>query len=688
LGKHTIKHLRTVALVGQAGSGKTSLAEALLARAGAIPAPGSVERGTTVCDYTPIEKQLQHSLKLAVASFEVNGGETPTCIHLLDTPGYPDYLGHALPALAAVETAAIVINAQNGIEMMTGRFLQWAAKRGLDRMIIVNKIDADGVDLERLLGEIQEAFGKECLPLNLPAGKATKVSDCFFAPSGESDFSSVEAAHRALVDQVVEVDEKLMAEYLEKGEIEPEALHEPLEAAMRDGHLLPVVFCSAKTGAGVQELLDVIVKLLPNPAEGNPPKYQSVPTEGGEPTEIQATPDPSQHALAHVFKVEIDPYVGRLAVFRVHQGRLTPGMQLYVGEARKPIKPGHLYQMCGKTQVEVSEAVPGDICAIAKVDDIQFDHILHDSPGDAHIHAKPIELPTSVFGLALQPRKRGDEQKVSDVLHKLVAEDPCLRIEHNAQANETVMRGLGELHLRTTLERIAGQFKLELDTRPPSIPYRETIAARAEGHSRHKKQTGGAGQFGEVYLKVEPLPRGQGFEFVDSVKGGAIPNQFIPSVEKGVRGVLDSGFVAGYPIQDVRVTVYDGKSHPVDSKDVAFMSAGRKAFLDALAKARPIVLEPIVNVDIVAPEAKMGDIAGELSGHRGQIKGSDSPRPGTVQISAQAPLSEMEQFPARLKSITAGHGSYSLEFSHYETAPPQLQQRLVSAYKPAAHADD
>jgi elongation factor G len=688
LGKHAIKHLRTVALVGQAGSGKTSLAEALLARAGAISAPGSVERGTTVCDYTPIEKQLQHSLKLAVASFEVNRGETPTCIHLLDTPGYPDYLGHALPALAAVETAAIVINAQNGIEMMTGRFLQWAAKRGLDRMIIVNKIDADGVDLERLLGEIQDAFGKECLPLNLPAGKATKVSDCFFAPSGEADFSSVEAAHRALVDQVVEVDEKLMAEYLEKGEIEPEALHEPLEAAMREGHLLPVVFCSAKTGAGVQELLDVIVKLLPNPAEGNPPKYQSVPAEGGEASEIQATPDPSQHALAHVFKVEIDPYIGRLAVFRVHQGRLTPGMQLYVGEARKPIKPGHLYQMCGKTQVEVSEAVPGDICAIAKVDDIQFDHILHDSPGDAHIHARPLELPTSVFGLALQPRKRGDEQKVSDVLHKLVAEDPCLRIEHNAQANETVMRGLGELHLRTTLERIAGQFKLELDTRPPSIPYRETIAARAEGHSRHKKQTGGAGQFGEVYLKVEPLPRGQGFEFVDSVKGGAIPNQFIPSVEKGVRGVLDSGFVAGYPIQDVRVTVYDGKSHPVDSKDVAFMSAGRKAFLDALAKARPVVLEPIVNVDIVAPEAKMGDIAGELSGHRGQIKGSDTPRPGTVQISAQAPLSEMEHFPARLKSITAGHGSYSLEFSHYETAPPQLQQRLVSAYKPAAHADD
>ncbi len=688
MGKHAIKHLRTIALVGQSGSGKTSLAEALLARAGVVPAPGSVERGTTVCDYTPLEKQLQHSLKLAVASFEAPNGEAPAVIHLLDTPGYADFLGHALPALAAVETAAVVINAQNGIEMMTGRFLNWAARRGLDRLIIVNKIDADNVNLEGLLGEIQEAFGKECLPLNLPAAKATKVSDCFFAPSGEADFSSVEAAHRNLVDQVVEVDEKLMAEYLEKGEIEPEALHEPLEAAMREGHLIPVVFCSAKTGAGVQELLDVIVKLLPNPAEGNAPVYHSVPADGGAPTEVQATPDPSQHALAHVFKVEIDPYIGRLAVFRVHQGRITPGMQLYVGENRKPIKPGHLYLLRGKTQTEVSEAVPGDICAIAKVDEIQFDHILHDAAEDAHIHAKPLELPTSVFGLAVQPKKRGDEQKVSDVLHKLVAEDPCLKIEHNAQANETVMRGLGELHLRTTLEKIATQYKLELDTRPPSIPYRETIAARAEGHSRHKKQTGGAGQFGEVFLKVEPLPRGKGFEFVDSVKGGAIPNQFIPSVEKGVRAVLESGYVAGYPIQDVRVIVYDGKSHPVDSKDVAFMSAGRKAFLDALGKARPIVLEPIVNVQIVAPEQKMGDIAGELSGHRGQIKGSDAPRPGTVEITAQAPLSEMEQFPARLKSITAGHGSYSLEFSHYEAAPPQLQQKLISAHRPAASADD
>jgi len=684
---NSIKNVRTLALVGQAGSGKTTLAEALLAKAGAVTSAGSVERGSTTCDYTPLEKQLHHSLKLAVASFDAKAGDESARIHLLDTPGYPDFLGHSLPALAAVETAAIVINAQNGIEMMTPRFMQYAQRRGVDRMIIVNKIDCDNVDCERLLQQIQDIFGKECLPLNLPAGSRGKVSDCFFSPSGDADFSSVEDAHRKLVEQVVEVDEDLMGKYLEKGEVTPEELHEPLERALREGHLIPVVFVSAKTGAGVGELLEVIVKLLANPAEGNPPQYISTSAEDGERTELTAIPDTDRHALAHVFKIETDPYVGRIAVFRVHQGRLTPNMQLYIGEGRKPIKAGHLFMLRGKTQTEIQEAVPGDICAIAKVEEIQFDQILHDSADDAHLHTRPLELPTPVFGLAVTPKNRRDEQKVSDVLHKIMAEDPCFRIEHDSQANETVIRGLGEMHLRVILEKMASQYKIELDTRPPSIPFRETIVGKAEGHCRHKKQTGGAGQFGEVYLRVEPLPRGKGFEFVNAVKGGTIPSQFIPSVEKGVRGVLDHGYVAGFPLQDVRVIVYDGKTHPVDSKDVAFMSAGRKAFLDALAKARPIVLEPMVNVEIEAPEDKMGDIAGELSGHRGQIKRSDTPRPGLVQITAQAPLSELEQFPVRLKSITAGRGSYNLEFSHYEPAPLQLQQKLQAAHRPQLEAE-
>jgi len=679
VGNNSIDAIRTVALVGQAGCGKTTLAEALLARAGAIAVPGSVERGTTVCDYTPLEKSLQHSLKLAVASFEAQGAR----IHLLDTPGYPDFLGHSLPALAAVETAAIVVNAQNGLEMMTGRFMQWAAKRGLDRLIVVNKIDA-GTNLEALLEKIRQAYGNECLPINLPAGGATRVSDCFFSPSGESDFSSVEEMHKQLVDQVVEVDEELMALYLEQGSIEPDQLHAPLERAMREGHLIPVVFTSARTGAGIAELLEVIVKLMPSPAEGNPPVYLTTPLDGGASTEMRAEPDPGKHVLAHVFKIEIDPYIGRLAVFRVHQGRVTPGTQLLIGEGRKPIKAGHLYMLRGKRQTEVAEALPGDICAIAKIDEIRFDHILHDSPEDAQIHARPLELPQSIFGLAVQSKKRGDEQKISDVLHRLIAEDPCFRIEHNAQANETVIRGLGELHLKTVLDKIAGQYKLELDTRPPSVPFRETITGKAEGHSRHKKQTGGAGQFGEVFLRVEPLPRGAGFEFVDAVKGGVIPSVYIPAVEKGVRMVLESGFLAGFPVQDLRVTVYDGKSHPVDSKEVAFVSAGRKAFLDALAKARPIVLEPIVDISVAMPESNMGDIAGDLSARRGHIKGSESPRPGSLRIAAQAPLSELESFPSRLKALTAGQGSYTLEFSHYEPAPAPLQQRLVAQHRPAA----
>ena len=677
----SIKSLRTLALVGQAGSGKTTLAEALLAQAGAVTTAGIVERGSTVCDYLAVEKKLHHSLKLAVASFDVQG----TRVHLLDTPGYPDFLGHALPSLTAVETAAIVINARNGIEQTTLRMMDWAQRMGLDRLLVINQIDAASGDLEALLQNIREVFGKECLPINLPAGGASRVVDCFFAPSGEADFSSVEQAHSELVDQVVEVDEDLMALYLEKGEVSPEELHEPLERAMREGHLIPVVFTSAKTGVGVAELLDVIVKLLPNPAEGNPPRYVS--TAEGEATDLTTVPDPKKHVVAHVFKLETDPFLGRLAVLRVHQGRITPDMQLYAGDAKKPFKPGHLWLLRGKQQIPLDEALPGDICAISKVDELRFGHVLHDAPGDAHIHAPPLDFPSSVFGLTLLPKTRGDEQKLSDVLHRFSAEDPCFRIERNAGNNETVIRGLGEMHLRTLLERMAGEYKLAVETRPPSIPFRETIAGKAEGHCRHKKQTGGAGQFGEVYLRIEPLPRGSGFEFSNQVKGGTIPSVYIPAVEKGVRSVLEPGFVAGFPLQDLRVIVYDGKSHAVDSKEIAFVSAGRKAFLDALAKARPVVLEPIVVIEVLVPNSQIGDLTGELSGRRAHIRGTDMLRSGLSKVAALAPLSELENFPARLKSLTAGEGSYTLEFSHYEPAPPLLQQKLVAAHKPQVEAE-
>ena len=674
MAQFATENIRTVALVGDGALGKTSLAEALLAKAGAIPAAGSVERGTTVSDFDPLEKTYQHSLRASLLHLEAQG----TRVHLIDTPGFADFIGQAIGALDAVETAAIVVNASAGIQMITSRMMEWAAKRRLCRLVVINRIDAENVDLPAVLAQVQQAFGKECLPINLPTAGGTRVVDCFFNPAGESDFSSVAAAHQALVDQVVEVDEDLMAKYLEQGEVTPDELHAPFEKALRDGHLVPVCFASARTGAGIGELLEILVKLAPNPAEGNPPLF--IKGEGEKATEFRSEPDPRKHVLAHVFKVVMDPFVGKMGVFRVHQGTVTKDTQLFVGDSRKSFKVGHLFMLQGAKYVEIDAAVPGDLAAVAKVDDVTFDCVLHDSHDEDQIHMRPLEFPVPMHGFAISPKRRGDEQRISDVLHKMTAEDPTLVAEHDPLVNETVLRGLGELHLRSVFERMASQFKLEVETRPPRVPYRETITGKAEGHHRHKKQTGGAGQFGEVFLKVEPLPRGGGFEFVDQVKGGAIPNTLIPAVKKGVEQVLVEGPLAGFPLQDVRVIVYDGKYHPVDSKEVAFVSAGKKAFLDAIAKARPIVLEPIVGVEINCPAAAMGDVAGDLSSRRGQVTGTNTLAAGMLAVGGMAPLAELEGYAARLKSMTGGQGAWTMALSHYEQAPPNLQQQLATEY--------
>lgn len=669
-----IAAIRTLALVGPAAAGKTTLIEALLHKAGAITTPGTVEKGSTVSDHDPLERRMQHSLQTSL----VHLTHQDTRIHLVDTPGAPDFIGQSLPALEAVDTAAIVINAQTGIELMAARFMETAAQRGLARLIILNKIEAPGVNLPALLAQIRETFGRECLPLNLPSGGGTAVADCFFQSSGAADFSSVDEAHRALVEQVVEVDPDFVDRYLNDGDVDASELHAPLEQALREGHLIPVCFMSARNGAGVAELLDVIVRLLPNPTEGNPPQFVKGEGEAAKP--LHAEPDPALHVLAHVFKVNMDPYLGKMGIVRVHQGTLSRNSMLYVGDGRKPFKVGHLFMLQGKEHVEVAHALPGDLCAIAKVDELHYDAVLHDAAEDDHIHLLPIQFPEPVHGLAIEPKRHGDEQRLWEILTRLVDEDPCLKIERSGSTNETIVYGLGELHLRMLLERLREAYKFEVNTRPPRIAYRETISAPAEGHHRHKKQSGGAGQFGEVYLRIEPLPRGAGFEFADEVKGGTIPGQFMPAVEKGVRQVLETGVIAGYPLVDLRVVVFDGKHHSVDSKEIAFIAAGRKALMAAVREARPLILEPIVHVDITAPDAAMGDITGDLASRRAQINGTRTLVPGSITVQAQAPMSELSSYQTRLNSMTSGQGRYTLLLSHYEPVPPNTQAQLVAAH--------
>lgn len=682
MSSYKTEAIRSIALIGHGAAGKTSLAEAMLHAAGAIGAKGSVEKGSTVSDHDGQEKDVGHSLNSAVLHCEYES----TRIHAVDTPGYPDFAGQALAALAGVDTALIVINAQSGIELMTERMMSAAAERKLCRMIVINKIDADNLDLPALVAEIRDRFGKQCMLLDLPAHGSADVVEVLEHEAGDADFASVAAAHRALIDQIVEEDEDLLARYLEDG-AEPAAaeLHAPFEKALREGHLIPILFTSAKTGAGLRELLHLLATLAPCAAEGNPPPfYRGQPGQAAE--AFAAVPDPERHVLAHVFKVVADPYMGKIGVFRVHQGTMKKDMQLFVGDGKRPFKLAHLYLVQGKDLVEVDRLMPGDIGALAKVEEIEFDCVLHDSHDEDHIHLQALAFPRPMAGLAVETRKKGDEQRLFDILGKLAMEDPTFVVERHPSSNETVIRGLGEIHLKAKLARMAGQYKLEVDTRPPRIPYRETITAPAEAMHRHKKQSGGAGQFGEVHLRIEPLARGAGFEFADAVKGGVIPGVFMAAVEKGIRQGLDGGVVAGYAVDDLKVTVYDGKTHAVDGKEVAFTVAARKAVIEAVRNAKPIVLEPIVDIEIVVPEAAIGDLSGDLSSRRGHITGTDGRGHGMAAISGQVPLAELNDYQSRLKSLTGGQGSYTIAFAHYAAVPGNVQQQLASRFQ--LHEED
>lgn len=684
--------IRNLLLTGQTGSGKTLLTERLLFATNTIDRMGTIADGTTTSDWLEEEKAHQHSLRTTVLHFEHEGHT----VNMIDAPGLGDFLGHTIACFPAVETVCVVIDACKGIEPVTRRMMRLAKQRNLPRMIIINKIDEAQADLAELTSQIREEFGSESLAVNLPSADRQDVVKVFDEEGQEEPlFSSEQESHERIIEQIVEMQDDLMTQYLEEGtdeNLDKQSVHDAFEAALRDGHLVPICYCSAKSGAGIEHLLHVIASLLPSPLEGNPRPFMRQTEPGGDEVEMHAEADPEKPVLAHIFKVTSDRHVGKLGVFRVHQGTLRAKDEVILDDQKKPIRIGHVYKRQGKEQVEVDAIGPGDLGAIAKIEDIHFDAVIHKDHDMDSVHLSPLPLPTPTYGLAVELKNHADETKFSTALHKLTSEDPSLQLDRIAATKQTVMRGLGELHLKVVLEKLLAEAGIQLDTSTPKVAYTETITGRGEGQHRHKKQTGGAGQFGEVHLRVSPLPEDHparsngGLEFVNATVGGSIPKQFMPAIEKGIRRVLDEGAVAGYPMTGVRVEVTDGKYHPVDSKEIAFISAGRKAFIEAVSSAKPVLLEPYVRVEVTCPQSQIGDITSDLSTKRGRVQDTVMLPGDMCTVIAVAPMSELQEFSTQLKSITAGAGSYTMEHSHNEPCPPNLQREVIASFE--GHADE
>ena len=667
--------IRNIVLLGHGGAGKTTLGEAMLHAAKVTGRLGSVDQGTSHLDYNEIEKVRKHSVDPAIAHVE-HAGKT---INFIDAPGYPDFIGGAICSLAGVDVAVVVVSATAGIEVNTRRLFNAAGKLGMPIAIVVSKIDGENIDLTALLGSITETFGQACRPMNLPTGGGKAVVDCFINSSGSADAGDVAKAHTQLVENVIEADEALMEAYLGGEEVPAERLSAAFAKAMVAGTVTPVLFTAARAEVGVAEFMDAVAKYFPSPQDVKAKTVRG--GEGDDAPEVAVACDADKPFVGQAFKITSDPFVGKLAWIRILQGTVKPETIYILRGDRKGTKIGHPFKVQGKDTEEVKLAVAGDIFALAKVEEIHCGDVLHTEQTPMFASMPPYPIP--MYSQAVTPKSRGDEQKISEALTKLMEEDPTFRVSRDPQTAETVINGIGDLHLRIILTKIRERFDLDVDTKPPKIPYRETVTAKAEGHHRHKKQTGGAGQFGEVYLRVEPTERGAGFEFVNDLFGESIPRQFLPAIEKGVREALESGAIAGYPMQDIRVSVYDGKHHPVDSKEIAFKTAGRNAFIDGVQKAKPAILEPVVNIEVTIPSNYMGDITSDLSGRRGRITGQDMLPGNMCCIKAQVPLAEVMQYDSQLRSVTGGQGSFTMELSHYEPVPSHVQQQIIAAAQKA-----
>ncbi len=673
---YTTNDIRNIAVIGHSGSGKTSLCEAFLLAAGVTNRLGSVPDKTSNLDTDDEEKDRECSIESHVLSV-THGGKL---LNIVDTPGAPDFIGPAIAALTAAETALLVVHATAGIQVNTRRMRDAALKHGLARVIVINRIDADNTDLEGLLNSLRESFGAEITPVNLPAGGGKSVVDCVGNDSGDADFSSVADIHTEVIERVAEVDDALMNKYFDEGSLSADEVRQNLGKAVAGGKIVPVLFTNARGNVGVKELLSFIAENCVSPTDG----LQRKLVLGEEEKPIE----PGDSFCGQVFKVAVDPKSNiKHSFVRAFSGSLKSDGNLVKTGEKKGARPGHLLKFQGSDHKDIDEGICGDIFAIAKLD-------LHigDTVFIEHCEGKVAmpRLPVPMFSLAIEPKARGDETKIGDAVRRFSDTDPCFKSFQDPQTNELVISGIGDLHLRAVLSKMLRQFKLEVNTKPPKIPYRESITATAEGHHRHKKQTGGAGQFGEVYLKVSPIERGSEptLDWAWDIFGASIPSQFESAVKKGVVELMGEGALAGFPLQDVKVSIVDGKHHPVDSKEVAFKTAGKRAFKDAILKAKPVLLEPIVEIEVTVPSENVGDITGDLAQRRGRPSGQDMLPGNLAVIRAQVPLAKVADYHSRLSSITGGKGSYAMEFSHYEPVPSNEIPQIIAQYGPKKDEED
>jgi len=680
-------NIRNVAVVGHSGAGKTQFVSALLFDAGMVNRLGRVDEGTTITDFDDEEIARKHTLTASLAFAEWNKQK----INLIDTPGMSNFLSDSRAAMGVVDAALVVVDAVSGVEVQTEKVWEFANDIALPRFVVLNRIDRERASLERSLESLQASFGRAVIPVQLPIGEEkafrgvvdlVSMKAFTFATDGSGKMTEgaipgdlndrAAAAREALVEMVAEADDALMEKFFEAGTLTQEELVSGLQKAIRAARIFPLVCTSGSLNVGIQPLADDILAYLPSPAD-RPVKGKDPKT--GEETTREVT-DSGPYA-AFVWKTVADPFAGRITMFRVMLGTLKADSTVHNATRGMQERLGHLLLLQGKTQVEVPEIKAGDLGAVAKLKDT----LTGDTIGDKDQFVfTPMRFPEPVLSYAVEPKSRGDEEKISGSLQRLQEEDPTIRSSRDPQTKELLLSGQGQLHIEVTVAKMKRRFGVEVNLKPPKIPYRETITASTEAQGRHKKQTGGHGQFGDCTIKMEPLPRGADFEFVDDIFGGAIPQQFRPAVEKGIQEARLRGYLAGYPVVDFRVTLTDGKFHQVDSNELSFKMAGRIAFKEAMAHARPTILEPIMNVEVYAPSDFAGDLMGDLNGRRGRISGMDT-RGGMTVIKAQVPMAEMLSYEQQLTSATGGRGSYHMEYSHYEEAPAQIQQKIIAAAK-------